>query len=127
MSDECRVTGRTSGGIDSGQGDRAAQGSSDLMGDSSLIAHRSSLSTRFGLLGLGERGQALAAAVNELPGVALIAGTAGDEADGSGRGTWWGYATAEELIAAPDVDAVLVALQDAGRASGYAREALERR
>ena len=79
------------------------------------------------MLGLGERGQALAAAVNDLPGVALVAGTAGDEAAaGAGRGTWWGYATAEELVAAPDVDAVLVALHDADRASGYAREALER-
>ena len=97
------------------------------MADSSFVIRHSSSGLRLGLLGLGERGQALAAAVNELPGVALVAGTAGDEAAaGAVRGTWWGYATAEELVAAPDVDAVLVALHDADRASGYAREALER-
>src|SRR3712207_1908640 len=94
-----------------------AQGSGDLMANSPLITHHSSLVTRLGLLGLGERGQALAAAVNELPGVVLVAGTVGDAlASGPGRGTWWGYATAEELVAAPDVDAVLVALDNADRA-----------
>ena len=80
---------------------------------------------RFGLLGLGPRGQALAAAVRECPGVVLAAGAAGDEEGaGVGRGTWWGYATPEEVIAAPQIDVVLVANDDPASAHAHARAAL---
>ncbi|HEX5501030.1 MAG TPA: hypothetical protein VFW96_00325 [Thermomicrobiales bacterium] len=80
---------------------------------------------RFGLIGLGPRGQALAAAVNERPGVLLAAGAAVDD-EGEGRGTWWGYATPDEVIAARDLDAIVVAAENRGLAIDYARRALER-
>lgn len=80
---------------------------------------------RFGLIGLGPRGQALAAAVNERPGVLLAAGAAVDDA-GEARGTWWGYATPDEVIAAGELDAIIVAAENRGLAIDYARRALER-
>lgn len=81
---------------------------------------------RFGLIGLGPRGQTLAAAVNERPGVLLAAGAAGDDEDGHGRGTWWGHATPDEIIAAPAIAAVIVATENRALSTDYARRALER-
>ena len=83
---------------------------------------RSPAPLRLGLLGPGARAGALAAAVAEHPGANVAAAVLGDA-----RGTWWGYQTPEELLAAPEIEGVLIAAgDDAARSAHWAREALER-
>ncbi len=77
---------------------------------------------RLGLIGRGARVAALLAAINEHPGAKVAAAVLGDA-----RGTWWGYETPERILAAPGLDAVLIAAgDDETLATRYAREALAR-
>ncbi len=68
---------------------------------------------RCGLFGSGPRAGVLAAAVTEHPG-AVLAATVQD----AGGGTWYGYATPAELLAAPDIDLVLIAGEEPGAVAG---------
>lgn len=78
---------------------------------------------RVGIVGLGPRGQAYAGAFGAEPGVVVAAGSNSDVDE---TGSWWGYATAAEIVASPRIDAIVLTDPDAGRAAHRAADALRR-
>lgn len=78
---------------------------------------------RVGIVGLGQRGQAYASAFGAEPGVVVAAGSNSDVDE---TGSWWGYATAAEIVASPRIDAIVLTDPDADRAALRAAEALRR-
>lgn len=78
---------------------------------------------RVGIVGLGPRGQAYANAFSAEPGAVVAAGSNSDVDE---TGSWWGYATAAEIVASPRIDAIVLTDPDADRGALRAAEALRR-
>lgn len=76
---------------------------------------------RVGIVGLGPRGQAYSNAFSSEPDVVVAAGSNSDVDE---TGSWWGYATAPEIVASPRIDAIVLSDPDADRAAVRAAEAL---